>query len=90
MIRLCGGSLALFAFAVTLVLGLVAGNPPEVILERGIYSLFIFCGLGLVVGWIGSRVLDEHAVGKHREMFPPEEAEGPPVLSPADETTARR
>ncbi len=72
MIRLCGASLGLFAFSVTVILGLTAGNPVEIIVLRGVQAMLVFCGIGLCVGWVASRVLDEHALRKHREMFPGE------------------
>lgn len=69
MIRLCGACLALFAFSITLLFGLFAGNPIEVILPRAIWALVLFCAIGLSVGWVGCRVLDEHSLRRHREMF---------------------
>lgn len=69
MVRLCGASLALFAFALTVILGLATGNSAEAILQRGLLALFIFCALGMLVGWIGTRVLDEHAVHRQKELF---------------------
>jgi hypothetical protein len=69
MIRLCGASLGLFAFSLTIMLGLAAGNPAETILLRSVQAMLIFCGIGLCVGWVASRVLDEHALRRHREMF---------------------
>jgi len=93
MIRLCGASLGLFAFSVTVFLGLGAGNPVEVIVLRAVWALTIFCGIGLTVGWIAHRIIDEHAVRRARELFPSEEEEPVVELSPAgtpsndDETT---
>ena len=72
MIRLCGAALGLLAFAVTLILGLLAGNPVEAVLLKGIWALFIFCGLGLSVGWVACRIIDEYAADLHRSMRPDE------------------
>jgi hypothetical protein len=69
MVRLCGAVLGLFAFGVTVLLGLRAGNPSDVILVRALYALFAFFGIGLGAGWVAYRVLDEHAVRRHGEMF---------------------
>ncbi|HOW73151.1 MAG TPA: hypothetical protein PKY77_21345 [Phycisphaerae bacterium] len=69
MVRLCGAYLALFAFSITVLLGLSAGNPIEVILPRAIWALVLFCAIGLSAGWVGSRILDEHALRRSREMF---------------------
>ncbi len=76
MIRLCGAALGVFAFAVTILLGLAAGNPAGVTIGRAVTALFVFCALGLGAGWVANRILDEHAVAKNREMFPevPEDA----------------
>lgn len=73
MIRLCGASLGLFAFAVTILLGLAAGNPIEAIVYRGVWAMFVFCCLGLAAGWVAYRILDEHALRMHRELFNPDE-----------------
>lgn len=72
MIRLCGAALGFFAFAVTIFLGLAAGNPAEVTIRRAVGAMFAFCVLGLCTGWVANRVLDEHALAKNREMFPEE------------------
>ncbi len=70
MIRLCGAALGLFAFSVTVFLGMAAGNPIEVTIGRAVGALFVFCLIGLGTGWVASRVLDEHAATRSREMFP--------------------
>lgn len=69
MARLCGACLALFAFSITVLLGLFAENPIELVLPRAIWALILFCVIGMCVGWVGSRVLDEHALRRNREMF---------------------
>ena len=77
MVRLSGAALGLFAFCVTILLGLAAGNPANVTLLRALWAMLIFCVIGLCVGWVAYRVLDEHAVRRHREMFLTEEQEEP-------------
>ncbi len=69
MARLCGATLGLFAFSVTIFLSLSAANSIEETLWRALNAMVIFCGMGLAVGWVAGRVLDEYAVGRHREMF---------------------
>ena len=69
MVRLCGASLGLFAFAIAILQGLLAGNPTPVILSRALWALFSFCIIGLIVGWVGFRVLDEHTMKLNRKMF---------------------
>lgn len=83
MVRLCGAALGFLAFATTVFLGLIAGNPIEAILIRAIQALFLFFFLGLFVGWIAYRVVDEYAIGRHREMFPDgEDLDGPTKPEP--------
>ena len=73
MVRLCAVALGSFAFAITILLGLNAGNPEEVVLQRALWVMLIFLALGWAVGWIAFRVVDEHAIHLHKEMFPTEE-----------------
>ncbi len=70
MVRLTGAALGFFAFAVTVFLGLSAGNSFEAIINRAMQALFTFFALGLVVGWVANRVVDEHVIKEHRELFP--------------------
>ena len=69
MVRLCGASLGLFAFAIAIFQGLLSGNPTPVILSRALWALVLFCIIGLITGWLGYRVLDEHALRRSRELF---------------------
>lgn len=69
MIKSIGAALGLFAFAVTTISGLVAGNPAEVILLRSIWAMVIFCMMGMATGWVASRVLDEHVIRKQKELY---------------------
>jgi hypothetical protein len=87
MIKSVGAALGLFAFAVTTVLGLVAGNPAEVILLRSIWAMVIFCMMGMATGWVASRVLDEHVIKKQEELYggnASEPAQATKVISGAD------
>ena len=88
MIKSIGAALGLFAFAVTTVSGLVAGNPAEVILLRSIWAMVIFCMMGMTTGWVASRVLDEHVIRKHIELNgeDPEEVGGA-ITTGADVST---
>ena len=70
----------------TILLGLLAGNPADVVLLRALQAMLAFCLLGMCAGWVAYRVLDEHALRRHREMFPSEvqveqEAESGPASS---------
>jgi hypothetical protein len=72
MARLCGAALGSLAFSVTILLGLLNGSPAEVVLLRALQAMLAFCLLGLCAGWVAYRVLDEHALRRHRELFPSE------------------
>jgi len=85
MVRLCGAALGLFAFATTVLLGLITGNPTDEILLRAIQALFCFLLLGLFVGWVARRVEDEHAKRRHDEIFP--ESQNGTAASPPSSPT---
>ncbi len=70
MVRLCGAALGFFAFAVTVLLGLMAGNSADVTILRALWAMVVFCALGFVVGWIAGRVIDDHAARRNAELFP--------------------
>jgi uncharacterized membrane protein len=86
MVKSIGAALGLFAFAVTAVMGLVAGNPAEVILLRALWAMVIFCLIGMVTGWVASRVLDEHILRKEQEMLADEGDKTPGSPQVANDT----
>lgn len=63
--RYAGASLALFAFAASVLAGLSVGNPPLTVLSRGLIALVVFFFLGLVLGGAAQVVLNEYRA--HRE-----------------------
>jgi hypothetical protein len=69
MVRLCGAALGLFAFAIAILQGLLVNNPTETTLIRAVQAMFAFCVIGLCVGWVAQRILDEHAIRRNNEMF---------------------
>jgi hypothetical protein len=73
MARLCGATLGLFAFSVTIFLSLAAQNSIEETLWRALSAMLCFCGIGLAAGWVATRVLDEYALWRHIELFGEEE-----------------
>jgi NhaP-type Na+/H+ or K+/H+ antiporter len=85
MVRLCGAALGLLAFGVTIFLGLAAGNPTESILLKAVWALMLFCGIGLFVGWVSHRVMDEHALRLDSEARNEEDAA---AEASADQTDA--
>ncbi len=58
--RFAGAMLGLLAFTITAGAGLYVQNPAAVTLSRSILALFIFCGLGLVLGGAAQMVVAEH------------------------------
>ncbi len=68
MPRIAGASLGLLAFTISLVGGLLAGNPATVTLSRGILALFFFFLIGLVLGTIAQRVIHEYEKQRKDEM----------------------
>lgn len=66
--RFTGASLGLLAFAITTLAGLMVGNPPGVILSRSILALFLFCGIGLLLGRIAQVVVGEYERGRIQEV----------------------
>lgn len=59
--RFSGATLGLLAFSVAILGGLWVGNPATEILSRAIWSLVIFCALGLVLGAAAQAVVEEYA-----------------------------
>lgn len=85
MVRLTGASLGFLAFAITVFAGISTGNSADATLERAMQAMFGFFALGLAVGWIACRVIDEHSIKQHHTLFP----DGIPDLEPvAVETDA--
>jgi len=89
--RYAGAFLGLLAFAIVILTGLSAHNPPTVILSRAIWATAIFCVLGLVLGSVAQAVVNEHA--RHREEAvlgcePATDGDGTGLgaASPADDT----
>ena len=78
MARLCGATLGIFAFSVTIFLSLAAQNSIEETLWRALTAMVCFCVIGVGAGWVASKVLDEYALARHVELFgedEPREAE---------------
>jgi hypothetical protein len=61
MVRVCGASMALLAFAVAVFRGLAVDNPTETILARALWSLLTFLIIGSAIGWVGQSVIKEHS-----------------------------
>ena len=68
MIRRAGACLGLLAFCLTIVRGMGAGNPPEVILTRALWAMIIFFLLGLVLGFAGHLAISEHTANRAKVL----------------------
>lgn len=69
--RVAGSGLGLLAFAITLVAGLLVGNPPMVILSRGLFALFLFFAIGLTLGGAARLVINEYERKRQEEITRP-------------------
>ena len=68
MIRRAGACLGLLAFCLTIVRGMGAGNPPEVILTRALWAMIIFFILGMVLGYAGHLAVNEHTANRAKKL----------------------
>lgn len=60
--RFTGGIMGLLGFGVAALAGALAGNPFDVVLVRALWSLAIFCVIGLAVGAAAQAVINEYAL----------------------------
>ena len=77
------GCFALSAFTVAIIAGMAAGNTAASILRRALLALVICYPVGLLVGGVARRVVEEH-LATHRAGHS-EEDEGGPGVSEASE-----
>ena len=68
MVRLTGACLGLLAFGLATFAGLLAGNSLIVILSRALCAMVIFLLIGLLVGWVGMRIVEEYAQGREQAL----------------------
>jgi MFS family permease len=73
--RFTGACLGLIAFAIAIVAGLSANNPPMLVLSRAVWALAIFCVMGLVLGAVAQAVLNEHQRRREEVVLGPGRAE---------------
>ncbi|MFQ5463622.1 MAG: hypothetical protein ACE5E5_13480 [Phycisphaerae bacterium] len=66
--RYIASGLGLFAFAVAVFAGLLAGNAVAPTLSRGITALFLFCFIGYLLGLVAQRVVSEHKRTRESEI----------------------
>ncbi|HNO77934.1 MAG TPA: hypothetical protein PKN33_07715 [Phycisphaerae bacterium] len=77
--RYTGAVLSLFAFGLASIAGLIAGNPPEVVLSRALWALAVFCVIGLAVGAAAQMVLGEYAIERAAAVMPNEDEIAPAI-----------
>lgn len=66
--RYTGASLGLLAFAIATISGLLVQNPVSVTLSRGIFALFVFCIIGMAMGYAAQMVITEHESTQQSEI----------------------
>lgn len=59
MVRTIAACLGLTAFAIAVVAGLLANNPAGTVLGRAILALFIGQVVGVLIGHVGTRVVED-------------------------------
>jgi len=67
--KLVASSMALIAFAIAIMAGLSAGNPSAVVIWRALVSMIVVYFVGMLVGAIAERTLNEH-LQEYRAMHP--------------------
>jgi hypothetical protein len=85
--RFSGAVLGLLAFGVSTLAGVLSGNPATVVLSRAIWSLIVFCVIGLLVGFAAQAVIHEHENRRKRELFGDEDGGDIPPAK-ADNSTS--
>ncbi|HNQ22309.1 MAG TPA: hypothetical protein PKK06_04375 [Phycisphaerae bacterium] len=66
--RFAAATLGLLAFTLTVIAGLVVGNPVTVTLSRSILALFLFSLLGLALGAVSQMIIAEHEAKRVAEI----------------------
>ena len=69
MARLTGACAGMLAFSIAIFRGLSVGNPAEIILQRAIIALIVFCLIGLILGGMARRIIVEYALDKEKELM---------------------
>ena len=83
-IRLIATSLALIAFAAAVFGGIIASNPPTVVLGRAIVAMIGCYIVGLIVGGIAARAMREQVEAyKQKHPLPPLAADARDTPRPA-------
>lgn len=67
--RMTATLLALAAFALAIVMGIVADNPGTTTIKRALIAMACCYGVGYLVGWIAQRAAREH-VDRYKQTHP--------------------
>lgn len=68
MPRRLAASLSLLVFAICLIVGIDAGNPPATILSRGLSAMAGTLVISLIIGTMAQKMLDENLTRKEQEL----------------------
>ena len=66
--RFAGSGLAMFAFTVVIIAGMLVSNPVELILSRALFALFAFFGIGVLLGWAVEASIGEYRRKREEEI----------------------
>ena len=77
--RFTGGILGALAFSVSILMGLWARNPVNLVLSRAVWALCVFSIIGLLVGGVAQRVVDDYARRRREELTPSESVDPTPA-----------
>src|SRR3954464_11450767 len=89
MVKRLAGAMSLLAFAVCLVAGIEADNPPAGILSKALVAMAGTFVVALVVGAMGQKMLDEHLAAEQKKAAAAEAAAATGTASGADGTSEK-
>ena len=68
MVRRIAATLSLVAFALCIVMGIMAENPFVTTLSRGLKAMLVTFFVGLIVGGMAQRMLDENLAAAKKKL----------------------
>ncbi|MEO1235787.1 MAG: hypothetical protein AAFX76_03245 [Planctomycetota bacterium] len=81
--RVIASCFALVSFAAALLVGVMAENPLPTVLGRALFTMIVCYAVGLVVGGVAQRTVDQH-IEHHKQHHP---IPDPHALTDADEAS---
>jgi hypothetical protein len=85
--KLLAGILGLLAFAVCILGGLSVGARAEVVIQRGLQAMVVFCLLGWLVGWAAEAVVYERVRKEAHEAAEKSRQRVQEIVADDDDTT---